>query len=70
MPCTKLNEQGVNEMKEVYLCGYYPPVIDDFEDWCNQFSMGVFSEDDWIWFEGYFTAEEARNIIKNIDKTA
>ena len=57
-------------MKEVYLCGYYPPVIDDFEDWCNQFSMGVFSEDDWIWFEGYFTAEEARNIIKNIDKTA
>lgn len=55
-----------------YLQGYYPPSIDaegDFQAWSARWSMGPHAEKGWVWFEGYYTEEKAREELKNPDKS-
>lgn len=49
----------------VWLEGYYSPVMENFEDWQTEWSMGPHAEPDWVWFNGdQYTEEQARAHIK------
>lgn len=46
--------------KQVWLSGFYPPTMDDWNTWQNTWSMGPHAEPDWIWFDDYYNEAEAR----------
>jgi hypothetical protein len=52
--------------KAVWLEGFYPPMMDTFTDWHQQWSMGPHADADWVWFKGdYYTEAEARVVLES-----
>jgi hypothetical protein len=51
--------------REVWLEGFYPPVMEDFARWQGEWSMGPHAEPDWVWFKGdYYTEAQAREVLR------
>jgi len=51
--------------QEEWLDGYYAPVMNNWREWQERWSMGPCAGNDWVWFKGdYYTEEQARNILK------
>ena len=47
-----------------WLEGYYPPTMDDFASWQQEWSMGPHADLGWVWFKGdYYTEAEARAVL-------
>lgn len=49
-----------------WLEGFYPPEMEVFDEWQEDWSIGPHSEPNWVWFNGNnYTEAEAREILKS-----
>lgn len=50
--------------KAILLSGYYPSKMESWDAWREEWSMRPHADPDWVWFDGYYTEDEAREHLR------